>query len=83
MMTLRGLAEEILDYLKNHPQAQDTVEGIAKWWLLEQGKREKSTAVKKALAELEARGMVSQCIGQDGRIYYAAKRRRKRVAPNP
>ncbi len=27
------LASRILDYFQRHPQAKDTVEGIARWWV--------------------------------------------------
>ena len=27
------LASKILDYFRRYPQAKDTVEGIAKWWV--------------------------------------------------
>ena len=30
---VKQIAHEIECYLKNHPNAADTVEGIAKWWL--------------------------------------------------
>jgi hypothetical protein len=29
------LAAKILDYFRRYPQAKDTVEGIAKWWVQE------------------------------------------------
>jgi len=28
--------QEILEYLRKHPEASDTLEGIAEWWLLNQ-----------------------------------------------
>lgn len=30
------LAAEILHYLQSHPNATDTVEGVAKWWIWQQ-----------------------------------------------
>ena len=27
------LSEKILNYLRKHPNAEDTVEGITRWWL--------------------------------------------------
>ena len=53
-----SLAYEILKYLVRHPQAQDTVEGIVEWWLMEQRIVNASAEVKVALAELT--GLVPQ-----------------------
>ena len=30
---LRLLAQKILQYLMEHPEAKDTIEGISRWWL--------------------------------------------------
>ena len=30
------VAKDILAYLAEHPQAMDTLEGIAEWWLMRQ-----------------------------------------------
>jgi len=49
---------KILAYLSEHPQAQDTLEGIVEWWLLEQQIKCRTVQVKEALAELVARGFV-------------------------
>jgi len=78
MSTTTPLAEHILGYLTGHPEAQDTIEGITEWWLLEQRIRLQISEVKQALAELVARGLVVESQGRDGRIRYAAKGRKKR-----
>ena len=69
-MRLGPVALQILTYLSTHRDAQDTVEGIAEWWLLEQRVRHVITEVKKALAELVAQGLVLERAGQDGRARY-------------
>jgi hypothetical protein len=49
------LAREILRYLTEHPDAKDTLEGIAQWWLL----REQQIAhVEMAVALLVSRNLL-------------------------
>ena len=64
------VAVQILAYLSTHRDAQDTVEGIAEWWLLEQRLRPLIAEVKKALNELVANGLVLERRGRDGRVRY-------------
>jgi hypothetical protein len=52
------IADDVLSYLLSYPEAQDTVEGIAEWWLAEQHALRTLTAVRHAMADLEARGFV-------------------------
>ena len=61
---------EILAYFADHPQAQDTVEGIVEWWLLEQRIKRATTQVKAVLAQLVAEGLVIPRDGTAGRVYY-------------
>lgn len=46
------IAHAILTYLIQHEEAQDTLEGIAHWWLLQQAIEQHIPLVRKALAEL-------------------------------
>lgn len=51
-------AREILGYLISHPDAEDTLEGIARWWL-ERGRIERTIAeVGDSLEDLLARGLI-------------------------
>jgi hypothetical protein len=50
------IALRILSYLSANPEANDTSEGIAQWWLLEQEIRDQTAAVERALAELADAG---------------------------
>ena len=74
------LADAIRRYLLEHPDAQDTVEGIAEWWSREQRVRRSATAVRQGLAELVDQGTVLEQRGRDGRIHYKAKRLRAKTA---
>lgn len=67
---------EILQYLIRHPKAQDTVEGIVEWWLLEQRIVNMMGRVKSGLAELTAKTLVNTRESRDGRIFYRINRRK-------
>lgn len=69
---------EILAYLFEHPDAQDTVEGIVEWWLLTQRIKQQTARVKAALRELVALGVVKEVTGRDGCIHYRVDRRKAR-----
>jgi len=74
------LAHEILQYLIDNPNAQDTVEGITTWWLLVRTIKHQTALVKEALAMLVADGLVIAQEGSDSRTYYKLNlRRRKRI----
>lgn len=64
------LRDEILKYLGAHPQAADTVEGIANWWLPRQRYEDEVQKVQQALDELVERGLVARTTLADGTILY-------------
>ena len=64
------IAHEILAYLAEHPEAQDTLDGIVQWWLLEQKIRYQTNMVREVLAELVNKGLVIEREGRDSRIHY-------------
>ena len=72
------MADEVLAYLLQHPQAQDTLEGIAEWWLLEQRIRYTLADVEPALCQLvENEFLIArQCV--NGRTYYGLNRDKER-----
>ena len=69
-----GIAHLILAYLHANPEAQDTVEGIVEWWLLEQKIRRQTESVQQALDELTAQGLITARLGQDSRVHYSIER---------
>lgn len=68
--------EEILDYLRDHPRAADTLDGVVHWWLLHQRYLRGLESVERALDELVARGLVERRTNLDGSVVYAAAPRR-------
>jgi len=63
-------ALQILAYLAENPDAGDTAEGIAEWWLPAGAARPPLASVERALAELTAEGWLSASRGVDARTRY-------------
>ena len=74
----RPIANEILAYLIEHPEAQDTLEGITEWWLLEQQIRYAVAEVDGALHNLVAADLLVTRQCADGRTYYGLNRTKQR-----
>lgn len=64
------IGNEILVYLVDHPKAQDTLEGIVEWWLLERKIKYETARVQEALSELVAKGLIVEMKGPDSQIHY-------------
>jgi hypothetical protein len=71
------IANEILAYLADHPNVQDTFEGIVEWWLLERTIKQQMKLVKEALKELVEQRFVIQKMTADSRILYSLNRRKR------
>ncbi len=76
---LGPIAIQVLQYLSAHPEAQDTVEGITEWWLLENSIRRATIEVQQALAQLQAEGLVLGRSGGDRRVHYRLNPRKRRA----
>jgi len=66
------IAQRILDYLEKHPDAGDTLEGTATWWVMQQQVYESVELVRRSLERLKADGLIQECRNLDGRIIYVA-----------
>lgn len=64
------VAEEIRRYLASRPDASDTVEGIAKWWITRQRLDESLVVVRMAVDQLVAAGHLSERRRLDGTSIY-------------
>jgi len=67
---LTEVAEAILRYLDEHPDAADTAEGIAQWWIPPHCRADRRT-VQSALEHLEAQGAVRQRTLADRHVLYS------------
>jgi DNA-binding PadR family transcriptional regulator len=73
---MEQIAYDILAYLAENPEAQDTLEGIVEWWLSGQATRSNKGLVEGVLTELVNRGLVLARRGKGVRTYYKVNRRK-------
>jgi hypothetical protein len=64
-----GLAEEIRRYCAEHPDARDTLEGIA-WWLAMQRQNETLNDLRAAVDSLVAEGLLVEHRLSDGSVVF-------------
>jgi hypothetical protein len=68
------ISHEILAYLIENPNAQDTPEGIAQWWLLQQDINRSTALIREALAVLVNQGLLIQHQCKDMKTHYGINR---------
>lgn len=66
------VAEAFLNYLADCPQAMDTEEGIAEWWLMRQQAKVAAETVRKVLKQLVETGRI-ETVGTGEHIRYRLK----------
>jgi hypothetical protein len=69
-MNKSQIGYQILSYLAEHPKAQDTLEGIVDWWLLDRQIKFHIARVEEALSELVDRGLILEKKGVDSKTHY-------------
>jgi hypothetical protein len=67
-----ALANQLLHYLAQHPDAADTAENIRRWWLPRGAAEYRESDVQAALDWLAERGALVRSRLPDGRELYAA-----------
>jgi len=67
---LRSPAPEILGYLARQPEAQDTIDGILQWWVLDSCIRNWAPKIAKAVAKLVEKGFLEEKPSPDGKTFY-------------
>jgi len=63
-------APEILDYLARHPEAQDTLDGILHWWVLDSCVKRWAPKIAVTVAKLVEQGSLQQKRAADGKVFY-------------
>ncbi len=66
----KGTSRMILQYLQSNPDAGDTLEGIAKWWLEFQMIESSVSEVADVLEGLIRRGTIRMHTVSDGTTFY-------------
>src|SRR5580704_7808698 len=74
---LPKLARDILRYLREHPEAQDTFEGIMVWWVSDRAIKRWLPHVRRSIAALVARGYLEKRTAADGRVFYRPNQSRR------
>lgn len=67
-----AIERQLLAYLRTHPAASDTAEGIARWWMTEAAN---AGAVASALDRLVERGFLERVAGPDAQLRYRKAKR--------
>jgi hypothetical protein len=74
--TIERLAGAIARYVNAHPNASDTLEGVARWWVASEAEHAPLDALQRALDTLTDREILTRRVLPDGRRVYAARTRR-------
>ncbi len=65
-----AVMEHVLAYLRAHPRARDTAEGIVQWWLPREARPPHLFEVKQALERLVAAGLIrAEPVPGGGTVY--------------
>lgn len=73
MTDVNEVAGQILRYLEANPEASDTLEGVARWWVMKQQMTESVVVVQGALELLKDKGLVAVRRNADGGLLYMAR----------
>jgi hypothetical protein len=73
------ICKELLGYLHEHPDAMDTLTGIAGWWLPRHRMRVGVEKVAQALRTLEGEQLIERIGGEDNPLYRLRRDRRDRT----
>ena len=78
------IAQLILSYMENNPEAIHTAEGIARWWILQQRLEEEIHLVEKVIEYFSIKGILEKVQLTDGNSYYKFRQENlERTSNNP
>lgn len=69
------IAQDILSYLLTHTAAEDTVEGIVEWWLLEEKIKRRTKEVQRVLEEMVNERLIVARESKDLKVHYRINKR--------
>lgn len=68
---VESIAAGIMDHLRKHPRAGDSVEGVARWWLKPPHDTVSVEQVEEALERLVTRGVLRRLVLANGAVLYS------------
>ena len=63
--------DAITSYLADHPNANDTLEGVTQWWMLVKGATWSRSEIQRAIARGMEQGLILETHGGDGQVRYS------------
>jgi Fe2+ or Zn2+ uptake regulation protein len=63
------LAKLLMGYLEEHPQAMDSVHGIAEWWVAREQVGVNVNTLLRVLQQLTAKGLLEEIQSTEGPLY--------------
>ncbi len=66
------ITEAILEYFAEHPNASDTLEGIAEWWIMRRQVRFEVELLAKVLRQMTGSGLLEK-VGKGDQALYQLK----------
>lgn len=70
------MALDLLEHALANPAREDTIDGLAEWWLLSRPVAMVRLEVRLAVTDLLRRGLLRERPGPDGRVRYGLDRER-------
>jgi Fe2+ or Zn2+ uptake regulation protein len=71
------ICQLVLGYLREHPHAGDTLEGIREWWMFRQRLNDSAETVQRVLEQLKKTGAIHERKTASGRTLYFANHPRQ------